>query len=274
MNEIVQIGAAAICVDHRGSDGRLPIVFLHAGVADRRMWAWQLDALQADHEVVAYDRRGFGKTLSPDEPYSQVEDLRQLLNHYQFEQVLLVGASQGGRIALDFALSHPDRVAGLILLAPAVSGESAEGFNHPPQVLALEQRLEQAEAAEDLEMLNALEAHAWLDGPLAAEGRVGGELRELFLDMNAIALRAPELTQVANPPAALGKCEGLATPVLLLWGALDFPHMQDLGQRLAAKLPNAKAMVIDGVAHLPNMEKPAMINLLISEFVRELLGQR
>jgi len=272
VTEWLRSGAAEICVDHRGTAGPLPIIFLHAGVADRRMWSKQLSALAPAFEVIAYDRRGFGETRSADEPFSHAGDLAALLDHYQFPRVMLVGASQGGRIAIDFAISNPDRVAGMVLIAPAVSGESSNGYPHPGAVLALIDQIEGAEQSEDLETLNALEARAWLDGPLAGEGRVAGDVRELFLDMNAIALRAPQLSGEVEPPAAMERLGTLSMPVLLLWGTLDFPHVQELSQRLAAELPNARAMVVDEAAHLPNMEKPEMISLLIGEYARGVAG--
>ena len=64
------------------SDGfGLPVVFLHAGVADRRMWAPQMaSAAAAGFHVIAYDRRGFGETQSPDEPFSHLADLEAVLD--------------------------------------------------------------------------------------------------------------------------------------------------------------------------------------------------
>src|SRR4029453_6485208 len=83
-----------------------PVVFLHAGVADRRMWREQRDAVAERRCAIAYDRRGFGETLHADEPYSHVADLFAVLDALAPSQpAVLVGSSQGGRIAIDATLA-------------------------------------------------------------------------------------------------------------------------------------------------------------------------
>ena len=147
------------------------IVFLHAGVADRRMWQPQLDVFAATHKVVAYDRRGFGDTTSTPEPFAHVEDLEAVLQATEAMPATLVGCSMGGALAIDYALALSSSVQALMLVGPGVAGAPqaapAEGA-----IARLESEIEVAELAGDLERLNRLEAHAWLDGPACAEGRV------------------------------------------------------------------------------------------------------
>src|SRR3546814_9234692 len=85
---------------------RTPVIFLHAGVADGRMWQAQLDEFAPRHRVVAYDRRGFGKTRGQAETFSHIDDLLAVLDGLDIDQAALVGCSQGGRIAIDFARSE------------------------------------------------------------------------------------------------------------------------------------------------------------------------
>src|SRR3546814_8326070 len=134
---------------------RTPVIFLHAGVADGRMWQAQLDEFAPRHRVVAYDRRGFGKTRGQAETFSHIDGLLAVLDGLDIDQAALVGCSQGGRIAIDFALTHPGRAAGVFLVAPAVTGApSPEAF--PPAVEALLEMLEEAEEEEDLDRINLL----------------------------------------------------------------------------------------------------------------------
>src|SRR3546814_9768219 len=81
--------------------------FLHAGVADRRMWQAQLAAFAPRHRVLAYDRRGFGETRGDPETFSHIADLLALLDQRDIDAAVLVGCSQGGRIAIDFASPTP-----------------------------------------------------------------------------------------------------------------------------------------------------------------------
>ena len=253
----VASGGARLAVETRGAGA--PVVFLHAGVTDRRMWTAAMDALVASrtpYRAIAYDRRGFGGSEPVDEPWSQLGDLAAVLDAIApGAPAILVGCSQGGRIAIDFALAHPARVRALALVAPAVSGAPAVK-RFPAPIPALMAALDRADADGDLDRVNALEAHAWLDGPLSAEGRVGGAARALFLDMNGRALRAPARGAEAEPPPAWPRIERIAVPVLVAWGDLDFPHLVERCGELVRRLPDARALELPGTAHLPPLEAP------------------
>ena len=191
-------GAWSLAATLSGEHPRL--VFLHPGVADRRCWCDVMSALVPDFPAVAYDRRGFGETPAADAPFVDVDDLRAVLDACVAGPAVLVGNSQGGRIAIDFALAHPERVDRLVLIAPAVSGAP-----EPDWVAEIGQSLvdliEAAEAAVDLDEVNRLEALIWLDGPAGPEGRVGGTMRDLFLAMNLVALKnesAPQSTPMGR----------------------------------------------------------------------------
>ena len=177
----------ALAHDHLKADGP-HVALLHAGVADRRVWrdvAPELHALGAD--VLALDRRGFGETPAGEGAFRHVDDLLEMLDGPTW----LVGNSMGGALALDAALVAPEQVAGLVLIAPAVSGApegSLESLD--PDTARIIQAIMAADEAGDLDAVNRHEAHLWLDGPSSPEGRVGGDARELALDMNAIALRS------------------------------------------------------------------------------------
>lgn len=263
----VAVPGAALAVEARGS-GR-PVVFLHAGVADRRMWQAEMGALAATHRVIAYDRRGFGETSASAQAFSHVDDLEAVLNRIGKEPVVLVGCSQGGRISIDFALLHPNRVAGLVLIAPAVSGAPSPA-SYPPSIAARIEEIEQAEEDEDIDRINALEAWFWLDGPTSREGRVDGETRELFLDMNGIALSHEEIGEERKSPPAMPRLGQLTMPTLVVWGDLDFEHIQRRSGEIAATAPNGEAFMIPDTAHFPNLEQPKMFVDRLRQFLDRL----
>jgi pimeloyl-ACP methyl ester carboxylesterase len=236
------------------------VVLLHAGVADLRGWDAVVEDLARDHRVVAYDRRGFGATTYEPEAYADVDDLAAVLDAVGAETAVLVGNSQGGRVAIDFALTYPERVSRLILVAPAVSGDDGDWDNLPGHTAALVEEYEAAEAAGDLDAVNRIEAHMWLDGPSSARGRVSGPARDLFLDMNGTALRAapPGDHRAASPPAA-GRLDALAMPVHVIAGDLDLELILERARRLADTAPSATLTVLAGVAHLPQLEQPAAL---------------
>lgn len=242
------------------------VVMLHAGVADRRMWRGAMAALSKTRRAIAYDRRGFGETVTPDEPFSHIDDLAAVLDCLDCARATLIGCSQGGRIAIDFALAHPERVDGLVLVASALSGAPPPG-SYPSDIAALMVDLDDAEARGDLGRVNAIEAHLWLDGPRSLEGRVAGEARSLFLDMNGKALRHPPLTQERAAPSAFERRGEITAPSFVVVGDLDFPHIRARAQELAAAIPRAKSVTMAGCAHLPSLESPDAFNGIVAGFL-------
>ncbi|AFY53842.1 putative hydrolase or acyltransferase of alpha/beta superfamily [Rivularia sp. PCC 7116] len=260
----LNIGSAELAVECSG-EGK-PLIFLHAGVADKRMWHYQMAGLNDSYQVVAYDRRGFGETTTADQAFSHIEDLRKVLDKLEVSNTFLVGCSQGGRIAIDFTLAYPQRVTKLVLISTAISGAPApETF--APNIQARINTLKEAEETNDLARVNAIEANLWLDGATSQKGRVNSALRELFLDMNGIALGMPELTQEIEPNNAYERLSVLSLPVLVIWGELDFPHIKQRCQYIVDTIPNAWGEEIPGTAHLPNFEKPEKINKLLRDFL-------
>lgn len=270
MKRTVRSGRAALCVEDSETAGDA-VVCLHAGVCDRRMWTPQVEALRATHRVLAYDRRGFGETRADPEPHSRVDDLIAVLDDAGTRHTVLVGCSQGGRLAIDTALAHPDRVRALVLVACSISGapEDSLGPFEPPIDMLVE-KLEAANARGDHEALNELEAQAWLDGPAQAAGRVSGALRELFLDMNGIALAQGDFGADTDEANAWARLDQIHVPTLIIWGTFDFAHYGPRMRALAQRIAGARTFVIDGAAHLPGLERPAQFNRVVSEFLMSL----
>ncbi len=260
----VETNGAALAGESAGAGQA--ILFLHAGVADRRMWRAQMDALRDGYLVAAYDRRGFGETVAEDVPFHRGEDLAAVLDALGLETAVLAGCSMGGLLALEFALAHPERVDGLVLIAAAVTG-APWPEQEPPLTARREAALEVADAAGDLKTVNELEAVLWLDGPESAAGRVSGPLRELFLDMNGISLAHPPLPGQAQEAAIFERLGDISAPTLVLWGDLDYSGVEMQSRLLVEEIPNARGVLIPGTAHLPSLEQPQRVTALLRNFL-------
>jgi pimeloyl-ACP methyl ester carboxylesterase len=262
----VQRGTATLAAERWAGDGQ-PVVLLHAGVADRRSWYAVAEALQPRSDVVAYDMRGYGETLGVTYGFSHLDDLTAVLDQVATGPVWLVGSSMGGEVAIDAALAMPERVAGLVLLAPSVSGAPEPSvFDAPTDRLV--RMWEAAQTSGDIDEINRIEMWLWLDGPSAPEGRVAGPARELALAMNAIALKneIPEESGKSGM-AAWSRLEEIAVPVTVACGDLDLPFMVARSKELADWLPKSRFHVFEGMAHLPYLEQPAMVAELISSAI-------
>lgn len=239
------------------------LVLLHSGVTDRRSWYETAGRLTDRCAMVAYDRRGFGQSLAGVDAFTHVGDLWAVLDGMGVERAWLVGSSQGGKVALEAALTYPDRVAGLVLLAPAVSGAPVD-FAADPETDRLGTAVDAAVAAGDLEEANRLEAWLWLDGPAGPEGRVGGPVRDLFLEMNGIALEADSGSSSGDGEvAAWSRLSEITMPVTVAWGTLDVPVLNERCRDLVTRLPKATGRELPGVAHLPYLEDPEAVADLI-----------
>jgi pimeloyl-ACP methyl ester carboxylesterase len=250
-------------------DGKGPaLVFLHAGVADKRMWRDQMAAFGGSHRVVAYDRRGFGETRYKPETFSHMQDLRAVLDKLGIEQANLVGCSQGGRFAVEFTLAYPKRVSKLVLVAPAIGG-APQPEELPDDIDNLLQQAEQAEDQKHYDLVNRMEAHMWLDGPRSADGRVPGSARDLFLRMNIIPLKSPSPGKDEAAKDSFKRLKEIAAPTLLIWGDLDFPHLQERCALLGKRIKTARSEMMPGTAHLPNLEQPKKFNALLEAFLTD-----
>ena len=228
-----------------------PVVLLHAGVVDSRIWSRVVPRLSARHTVVTYDQRGYGRSPRIDGPYSSVDDLRELLDALGLDSAALVGLSRGGRIALDFALEHPERVRALVLVASGLRGHPLQIEGTPEQ----EARWEAAEARGDPVELAELDLDVW--APLGADD----ELRAMFFD-NAATSNADD-PEVAAERVAADRLSEVRAPTLVITADRDVPALDEVGERLAREIPNARSAVIRGADHMVPWRRPEDLARLV-----------
>lgn len=247
-------GRARLAYDDTGPADGAGVLLIHAGVNDRRSWGPVMDRLSPRHRCVAYDMRGFGETTyERDDGWTPAGDALAVLDAAGLQRPVVVACSMGGQAAIDLALAHPDRVAGLLLIGTAIRGAPYPDLTEGPTA-ELNARFEAAEAAGDLDELGRLDAWMWLDGPSAPEGRVTGPVRDLFLEMNARALRAEDPGDQGEIPPAWPRLGEIAVPTLILLGRLDAEDIRAVDELAAPRFPGARLVHLDGVAHVPHLE--------------------
>jgi pimeloyl-ACP methyl ester carboxylesterase len=263
----VTCGAVELRGEIHPGDGPV-IVLLHAGVTDRRGWRTVTKGLSPAAAVVSYDRRGFGETQTTPEEFGHLDDLLAVMDSVATGPVWLVGSSAGGGIAIEAALTVPERVAGLVLIAPAVKGAPEYPLTAAEE--SFEPLAEAAEAAGDVAELVRIDTWLWLDGPNVAEGRVTGPVRELMIEMDS-AIVANELG--GGPAAESGGTEvwtrlgELTMPVTVACGDLDVSALVERSRAMTDLIPGAHHVVLAGMAHLPYLEQPAAVVGLIADAV-------
>jgi pimeloyl-ACP methyl ester carboxylesterase len=262
----ITTGSAVLAAESTGSGP--DVLLVHAGVTDQRSWTHVVHALTG-HRCLTYDARGYGRTTyEPEDGWSKVTDALAVLDAYDVERAVVVGASMGGKTSIDLALLHPDRVRALVLIGPAISG--APDSEVEDGVKPLEAALITADEAGDLAELNRIEAHIWLDGPLEAEGRVGGAVRDLFLEMNGSALAATDPGDDDSGVLAWDRLAEITVPTLVLVGEHDLREIRDGCAHAARVMPRARLVELPGVAHLPHLENDERTLAEITAFVAAL----
>ncbi len=238
------------------------IILLHDGMVNRQIWDEQFPQLAKTFRVVRYDRRGYGKSSDPESKYSHIEDLNQLFIQLNIDKAIIFGMSSGGRLAIDFALTYPGTVEGLVLVGAVVSGfgytshMQTRGGHFNPQSFTDPVKVNEYFIKDDpyeiySENTSAKEKVMKLLPNLARENRVP--------------------TQPAAKVAVRSLSE-IKVPTLILVGEYDIPDVHAHAGVINAGIANSKREIIPRSGHLIPIEQPALFNEAIFNFLNKLPG--
>jgi 3-oxoadipate enol-lactonase len=237
-------------LDGRGAD----VVLIHAFQMDLREWDEVVPEIVQSRRVLRYDVRGHGRSRFTEPLPSPVADLLALLDELKIGRAVFVGSSMGSTIALDFALTHPDRVDRLILLAPGIPGiKTTASFDWMAPILEAVKSRDPSRAAE-----------LWWECPLMSGARqrpAAARYRSVVID-NArvwtIASRAPGL----SPPAGT-RLRDVKAPVLAVAGSLDQYGSLEVTRAVAEGVPNGRTLIVNDAGHMLTIEKPSDVSRAI-----------
>lgn len=249
-----------------------PLVLIHGGYMDRRMWDDQFHTFSQYYRVIRYDVRGFGKSQLPQVPYSDRQDLYELLNSLGVEKTYLLGLSLGGMIAIDFTLEHPDMVDALILVGSPVPGFPLELLYTQEQLEQLRSRWAAFAQASKERNLPAMVDALMQDPTLvpspkypAARERVRNNLSEYSF----VWVLDPAPKQDLEP-SAYERLTEIQVPTLIVMGARDDSRLFKDANKLERDIVGARRVTISETHHMPNMEKPEEFNTLVLDFLDRL----
>ena len=245
-----------------------PLLFIHAGIADCRMWDPQWEALSGRFTLVRFDIRGFGRSEQPGVPCSLTDDLSSLLAYIGIDRPFVVGCSMGGSLAIDFALEYHEDVAALVAVGAGLSGYEVIDPAMQAQWAAIDAALARGDQAEAVE----LELRMWVDGVGRTSADVSSAVRERVREMDLALMRRgdPELDMKEIEPPAIRRLGEIAVPTLVLIGTHDQPRIHETASLLASGITGARRVEIPGAAHLPNMEAPDRFKALLVDFLASL----
>lgn len=247
--------------ERSGPEAGPPLVFINSLGTDLRIWDDVLSHLDGELPIIRYDKRGHGLSDAPAGPYTirqHTGDLEALLEYLECSEVIVVGISVGGMIALDYAVRNPDALAALVLCDTAAKIGTAEGWN---------QRIRSVQEHGLPEMAEVILAR-WF-APSFAQERPA-DYRGYCNMLARTSTEGYVATCAALRDADLRESvSAIQAKTLVLCGAEDPSTPPATVQRLAGRLPNAQFDVIPGAAHLPCSEQPEATAARINRFLQE-----
>jgi len=250
---MLRVNDLVLNYEQAGSNDGPPVVFLHGGLIDSRVWDTQFDWFSERANVIRLDLPGNGRSQSPDGSYSGFETLAAFLSALEVERANLVGLSGGARIAIDFAIRYPERAEKLVAVAPGLSGYERWLLPKelvPPFLAALE--------AGDRDAA----AEAWLDIWAPA---TKGRLLDFGRD-NAASLFIQDTLEELEPPA-IGRLGELTAPTLVIVGDRDLQDIQTIVDLISKDAPLAQKTIFPGADHFPNVHDPSAFNAAVAAFL-------
>ena len=237
-----------------------PLVFVHAGIADARMWQPQAERFAGEWRVVRPDLRGFGGTAHSEGAYRHASDLAGLFEGLRLAPAVVVGSSMGGGVAIDLAVEHPDLVRGLALV-----GATYGGFNFlEPELFDQWRELTDIYEAGRLDEAAVLETEIWLgsDAP--------PDVSSAVVEMVRLSYDHGEIEESEADSPASERLGELEMPTLLVLGEVDRIDIARAAGELLNSIPHARLVTMPGAAHLPNLEQPDAFNAVLADFLAQL----
>lgn len=260
-----EINGQKIAYEDTETDGPA-IVFMHGFLMDKSMFDPQVELLSKEYRCIRFDARTFGETVWDGKAftlYDTVSDCIGLMDHLGIKHAVIAGMSQGGYAAQRLALKHPDRVDALLLMSTC-------GNVDPKEMLEMCGQMRDAWRSigpiPDLvnELMTAIigpeegVSSFWKVWRPKWEARSG---EEIFHAMN-------NLMERDDIEPLLGK---ITQPALVSHGEADQGVPIELGERLAAALPNSKPLIrLPNAAHAANLTHAELLNPHIKPFLASL----
>ena len=238
----------------------VPVVLLHANTGSSRVWDYQTPAFTArGYRVIAYDRRGFGRSIIDPaglQPGTGADDLLGLVNHLGVDRFHLVGTAGGAFVALDFALSFPQRLRSLVI-ANSIGAVQDEDY------LELGRRLRPAP------QFNALPPEIRELGPSYRAANPEGTRRWVELERISRPEGPPAPAQTMRNRVTFAALEQISTPTLLLTGGADLFAPPPLLKLFSARIKRSESVVVPEAGHSSYWEQPEVFNRAVLTFLRK-----
>ena len=243
---------------YRDTGGKgAPVILLHAATGSSQSWDNQFSAFAAaGYRVIAFDRRGWGRTVinsAESQPGTAADDLLGLLDQLGLDRVHVIGTAAGGFVALDFALSYPQRVRSLVI-ANSIGGVQDADY------VELGRRLRPPQ-------FNALPPEIRELGPSYRASNASGTEHWMELEKMNRSTTPPMPPQPLRNKITFSLLETIKTPTLLMTGGADLYAPPPLLKLFAARIKGAEVSIVPEAGHSAYWEQPDVFNRIVLDFL-------
>jgi 3-oxoadipate enol-lactonase len=236
------------------------IVLLHDGMVNRQIWDEQFPLLAKNYRVVRYDRRGYGKSTDPREKYSHIDDLNQVFIQLKVDKATIFGMSSGGRLAIDFTLTYPEKVKGLVLVGAVVSG-----FGYTSHMTTRGGNLNPSEYSDPVK----IDEYFIMDDPYEIYS-ANTKAKEKVMKLIPYLARDNKVPTKPASKVAIKCLSEIKAPTLILAGEYDIPDVHAHAGAINAGIQNSKREIIPKSGHLIPIEQPGLFNETVMNFLMKL----
>lgn len=236
------------------------VVMIHDGLLHRETWNAQFPVFAESHRVIRWDRRGYGRSDSPNAPFVHIDDLFELMTALGVERASLVGCSFGSLVATEFTLEHPEMVSSLVLVGPITSGfgfsehfATRGGRGMPDRDAPADQKIEYWTSKDP-----------WIMAPESTAAR--NTMRALLvanpqnLTGSGRFARFPGFTTRA-------RLSEIGVPTLIVVGESDIPDVHSHAGVIQAGVSDSTRVVLAHSGHLVHLELPDEFNRVVLDFL-------
>jgi 3-oxoadipate enol-lactonase len=250
----VDVSGARLWYDEAGSGPA--VLLLHGGLGNSGLWEPVVPFLAERYRTIRTDLRFYGRSTGPAGPWSWHDDAIGVLDELGVERAAVVGLSMGGKLALDIALAHPERLWAVAGVASALSGHSADAYSEEQDA-----RFEAAEAEGNLTAAMEIDFEVW--APLGADDQI----RELWRETPE-ANGVPDWLEPIAPAGGPAKerLGELTVPTLVVTVTHDPPGMREIGPLVEREAPNARHLELDS-DHYVTLREPELVSRTLLDFL-------
>jgi len=247
------------------------LLLLHAGLQDHTMWSAQVKALSSKYDIITPDLPFHGRTTGNDTTLLAQEVIKILLDSLHLRTVSVAGLSMGAAVVEDFIIAYPQRVNKAVLISAGVNGYEKI---HPIDSVSMEwyRQFSKALIEKDTSGAAAEFTRAWAEGIYRRADSLKAPVSQYVYQTTLGNLRLHKmegwpLLQSHTP--AVESLSKVRIPVLVIEGDRDLPYIAITSRYLEKNIPGARRVVVKGAAHMLNMEKPAELNRLLVDFLKQ-----